>query len=320
MVYLGREGRRRAGRVQGGVYPRIFWVGLMALLAFGLTLPLAGCGNQNPLMTPVGWWHDLQGGAIASERPPPPGADLPYPKIYTIPPKPELPSNAYRLTVQTQLAQERDDTERLAAHSPIIVQPAPPVPPKPPAASSVAASTDAASATVPAAEAPPPKAAPAPATPAAASDGGPPAGTPLTIAGLPADETGLPDVPAAPPPPATFERIPAEPLPSKPPPLPPRTPPLGAAVYFRPGDAVLDSSQGETIRNAANRRGNGAIEVVGHGDAQSDTPAAQEAALRLGLQRAQAIAKALEAARVPATKIRISATAFERGASVLDVP
>jgi outer membrane protein OmpA-like peptidoglycan-associated protein len=294
----------------------------MAPLACAMALAVAGCGTENPLMTPVGWWHDLQGGAIASERPPPPGADLPYPKISTIPPKPDLPSNAYRLTVETQLAQERDDTERLAAHSPIIVQPAPPVPPKPPAPSAVAASTEAASATVPAADAPPPKAAPGPAhaAPAAASDGGPTAGTPLTIAGLPADQTGLPDIPAAPPPPATFEGMPAEPLPSKPPPLPPRAPPLGAAVYFRPGDAVLDSSQGETIRNAANRRGNGAIEVEGHGDAQSDTPAAQEAALRLGLERAQAIAKALEAARVPATKIRISATAFERGASVRDVP
>jgi outer membrane protein OmpA-like peptidoglycan-associated protein len=291
------------------------WAGLMAPLACVLALPLAGCGNQNPLMTPVGWWHDLQGGAIASERPPPPGADLPYPKIYTIPPKPDLPSNAYRLTVQTQLAQERDDTERLAAHSPIIVQPAPPVPPKPPAAPTGTDTTDSASATVPAADAPPPKP-----VAAASSDGGPPAGTPLTIAGLPGDETGLPDVPVAPPPPASFEGMPAEPLPTPPPPLPPRQPPSGAAVLFRPGDAMLDSSQGETIKYAANHRGSGAIEVEGHGDAQSDTPAAQEAAVRLGLHRAQAIAKALEAERVPAEKIRISATAFQRGASVRDVP
>jgi outer membrane protein OmpA-like peptidoglycan-associated protein len=290
----------------------MLWAGVPAPLAFGLTLALAGCGNENPLMTPVGWWHDLQGGAIASERPPPPGADLPYPKIYTIPPKPDLPSNAYRLTVQTQLAQERDDTERLAAHTPIIV---PPAPPKPPAAPPISGTTDSASATVPAADAPPPKP-----TVTASSDGGPPPGAPITIAGLPADETGLPDVPAAPPPPAPFEGIPAEPQPSRPPPLPPRAPPLGATVYFRPGDAVLDSSQGETIKQAANHRGNGAIEVEGHGDAQSDTPAAQDAALHLGIRRAQAVAKALEADRVPATKIRISATAFERGASVRDVP
>ncbi len=258
-------------------------------------------------MTPVGWWHDLQGGAIASERPPPPGADLPYPKIYSIPPKPELPSNAYRVTVETQLAEERDATERLAAHTPIIVQPAPPVPPKPPATPANAAA-EAASATVPAADAPAPK-------PAADA-----AGAPLVIAGSAESETGLPDVPAAPPPPATFEGVSAEPQPSKPPPLPPRQPPAGAAVFFRPGDAVLDSSQGETIKYVASHRGNGAIEVEGHGDAQSDAPAAQEAAERLGLRRAEAVAKALEAQHVPAAAIRISATAFERGASVRDVP
>lgn len=294
----------------------------MAPLACVMALPLAGCGNQNPFMTPVGWWHDLQGGAIASERPPPPGADLPYPKIYTIPPKPDLPSNAYRLTVETQLAQERDDTERLAAHSPIIVQPAPPVPPRPPApatgttGAAGTATTDAASATVPAADAPPPQAASAQTAATTAT----PAGAPLTIAGLPGNEANLPDVPNAPPPPATFEGMPAEPLPSPPPPLPPRQPPSGAAVFFRPGDAVLDGSQGETIKYAANHRGSGAIEVEGHGDAQSDTPAAQYAAMLLGLQRAKAVAKALEAQRVPATAIRISATAFERGASVRDVP
>ena len=32
-------------------------------------------------MNPVSWWHDLQGGKIAEERPPPPGADQPYPNL-----------------------------------------------------------------------------------------------------------------------------------------------------------------------------------------------------------------------------------------------
>jgi outer membrane protein OmpA-like peptidoglycan-associated protein len=306
--------------------PRPLALRVALVMTIVLPLGLSGCGGNNPVLTPVGWWHDLQGGAIAADRPPPPGADLPYPKIYTIPPKPVLPSASYRETVETQLAQERDDTERLAAHSPIVVQPAPPPPPPAPAAGSAAgaapaAEPAAANATIPAADAPPP-APPSAAAPAAAPDGGPAPGTPVTIAGLPGDESNLPSVPDAPPPPATFEGIPAEPAPTPPPPLPAHLAPAaqGKPVFFKPGDAVLDSSQAPTVKDAASHRGKGTIEVEGHGDARSDTPAGQEAALDLGLKRAQVIAKALEAQHVPPDAIRISATAFGRGASLHVAP
>jgi len=43
-----------------------------------LALWLAGCSSFPSSMNPVSWWHDLQGGKIAEERPPPPGADQPY--------------------------------------------------------------------------------------------------------------------------------------------------------------------------------------------------------------------------------------------------
>jgi len=46
---------------------------------FGLFL-LAGCAG------PVGLYHDVEGGAIAQARQPPPGADLPYPNLASVPP------------------------------------------------------------------------------------------------------------------------------------------------------------------------------------------------------------------------------------------
>src|SRR5262249_55134774 len=50
----------------------------MALLA------LAGCSS----MDPVNWWHSLEGGRIAEERPPPPNADAPYPNLSEVPSRP----------------------------------------------------------------------------------------------------------------------------------------------------------------------------------------------------------------------------------------
>jgi outer membrane protein OmpA-like peptidoglycan-associated protein len=304
----------------------------MPVLLAPLTLGLSACGNDNPVMTPVGWWHDLSGGEIAKDRPPPPGQDLPYPHIYSIPPKPVLPSASFRETLETQLSQERDDQERLAAHSPIVIEkvPPPPAPVAPAAAQDAAggaaapgATPAAANATLPAADAPPPPAQPAPApAPVQAADGGPPLNAPLVIAGLPRDEANLPNVPDAPPPPATFEGMPAEPAPTPPPPLPAHVPlaQQGTAVFFAPGSAVLDSSQDITVKDIASRRRKGSIEVEGHGQAVSDSPGGQEAAVDLGLKRAQAVAKQLEAEHVPPQAIRLSATAFGAGASLTLAP
>ena len=41
---------------------------------------LAGCSTLSS-MNPVNWWHRQEGGKIAEQRPPPPGADQPYPNI-----------------------------------------------------------------------------------------------------------------------------------------------------------------------------------------------------------------------------------------------
>jgi outer membrane protein OmpA-like peptidoglycan-associated protein len=83
---------------------------------------------------------------------------------------------------------------------------------------------------------------------------------------------------------------------------------------------VLDPSQNETLNGAIARRGKGHISIEGHGDAQADTPEAQQAAVDLAVKRAQAIADWFRSKFIPADALRLSATAFGRGASVSDTP
>lgn len=274
-------------------------------------------------MTPVGWWHDLQGGAIASTRPPPPGANDPYPKLGTTPPKPVLPSSGFRDTVHDQLAVERDEVERQAARRPIDSLPAAPPPPQ----AHVSASTDTANATLPAADA-------AARPPAPDNSGGSAATSPpanasgqadsqaLTQAGAAADASGLPPIPEQPPAPATFEGVSALPAPTPQPPLPAHLPKAasGSAVLFATASSTLDPSQNETLKDVVAHRGKGRILVEGHGEAAADTPAAQTAALDLALQRASAIAAALQEMGVPGAAIELSGTAFGRGAALRDTP
>jgi outer membrane protein OmpA-like peptidoglycan-associated protein len=280
------------------------------------TLAMAACAHD-PLDTPVGWWHDLVGGEIAASRPPPPGADLPYPYLGTIPQKPTLPSASFRETVQTRLTEQRDDTERLAARTPIVLpaQSVPPPPPKP----SDAPPADTANASLPGADAPPPKKAPADVV---QTDAGPAAGAPVILAGAPLGSEDGPPIPEAPPQPPTFEGVPAQPAPTPPPPLPAHSPAklAGDVVLFAPGDATLDPSQTETLKDVAGRRAHGQIAIEGHGETKADSPGAQADALALGVRRALAIANKLAALNVPKDKIQISATAFGRDAAVRLIP
>ncbi len=56
---------------------------LLVVAAFGLAaLGLSGCSG------PIGLYHDVEGGAIAQARQPPPGADLPYPNLASVPAAP----------------------------------------------------------------------------------------------------------------------------------------------------------------------------------------------------------------------------------------
>jgi len=316
------KGRSRMARVQASGLHKV----QVCYALIGCVL-LAGCGSD-PMNTPLDLFHDLEGGQIAAERPPPPGVGQPYPHIGTVPAKPVMPDPAFRNALRNELTAERDRREILAADTPIekITPPPPPAPPAPvpaapsPAAGAPAAAPDAeettANAVLPGAEAPPPPAKPAtPAPPPA-----PPKDAALQLVGDPIDTPGLPLVPDAPPAPATFEGVPAEPAPTvstMPRPLPP---PDGTRVFFPTGAATLPPSQMQTLKDVVSHRKAQTIEITGLGDAESDTPEGQEAAIDLALQRARAVADAFSALHVPQASLRIAARPYGRGAVVSLLP
>jgi hypothetical protein len=164
------------------------WLRQAALLAasLGACGAISGCDTAGhydsvtaPFDQPIDWWHNLQGGAIADERPPPPGVGDPYPNLGTIPPKPTPTDAATRQALLAKLAGDRDRTDQLAVQDPI---PAPGTP-----------------------GGPPPKAVPG--APPVVSHGPEPAAAPAPMAQIAAaDAPPLP--PAPPPPPAPAARPP----------------------------------------------------------------------------------------------------------------
>ncbi len=287
-------------------------------VAMTAAVMVAGCGGSNPLDTPVGWFHDLEGGVIAEQRPPPPGVGMPYPKLVTVPARPALPDAKYRDALQETLLAERDRTERIAAHTPVeppVLGPASPsaVTPAPPPAgqSPSGAAAPAVQASLPAAEARPGAAhTPAPS--------GPPADAPVILVGDLPPDPGATSIPNAPPPPATFEGVSAEPAPTPPPPTPAHLPAAlrGTDIQFLPGEAILRQSQMQTLQQIAGSRKQRRLQITGLGEAVSDSPDGQAAAIELGLKRAQAVAQAFAALNVPQSAIVLSAYAFGRGATV----
>jgi outer membrane protein OmpA-like peptidoglycan-associated protein len=293
---------------------------------------LGGCSD--PVQKPVDLFHDLEGGEIAAERPPPPGAGEPYPHVGTVPPRPVMPTQAFRTALQGELAAERDQKQLLAAGLPMEKVPPPPnaspnAPAKPapqaapagaeapgqPAAEGPPAAGSDANATISAADAPPPSAPAAPAAPPP-----PPKDAQLQIVGDAPQFGSLPLVPDGPPPPATFEGVP--PLPSPTPRALPHPLPLppGKPVFFASGSDVVTPSQKETLGTIKGHLGKGTIEIIGLGDAESDTPLGQEAAIDLALRRARAIAEAFEAMHVPQSALRLAARPYGRGALVHVLP
>jgi outer membrane protein OmpA-like peptidoglycan-associated protein len=96
------------------------------------------------------------------------------------------------------------------------------------------------------------------------------------------------------------------------------SPPAGvsASVVFVEGSSSLSQPATDEVKAFAAKRGNGTVVVTGYGDAGSSDPAAQSAALTLGLSRAQAVFAALTASGVPADAVRVNAEASGRGASL----
>src|SRR6202035_946132 len=91
----GGQPRGASDRVQAGPGTESGTPGLrFPCMSAAFALLLSGCSSFPASVNPVSWWHDLQGGKIAEDRPPPPGADQPYPNLASVPPKPAPPDRA----------------------------------------------------------------------------------------------------------------------------------------------------------------------------------------------------------------------------------
>lgn len=335
MVHGGRGAQTTGGGKAVQAFGR-------AACCLAVPLLLAGCSSDSSSINPVNWWHHLEGGEIAKQRPPPPGSNEPYPNLAEVPPRPAAPDKKELEAITEGLVADRAHAQYLAAAAPLAdpsspqaspglfgagTMPAAPPPGASPPAPAVSASLAAASAppSPPAPGGPPSKPLPAPRgsvrsaalapSGAAAAERNAPAGE-TNAANAPSAAAGPPpEIPALPPPPPKLPGAPAATVASA------ELPPAEAA--HRPGDVLIEFVAGSSalppgakdlLKGLAARRGSATISLTGHGDATSEDPAAQSAALSLALARAQATEKALVAAGVPESAIRVGAEASGRGA------
>ena len=308
---------------------------------------LAGCG-PDPVGTPIAWWHSLQGGAIAEQRPPPPGVDDPYPHVGTTPKAPAVPSVAVRDELTQSLLAQRYASTLTDARDPLAASPdagARPAGPGRGAGATAAPATGGAAGAPAGAAGGGVTGTPTGATASLDAAGSPPPAVPgrtpvaprppplLTPEQQEADEPKL-AMPAPPPGGVTIDA--AAPLPTMPrtPPAPPAFPnfaipttqvaalhpvfgpPPAADLAFEPGSDVLEPHARGALLHAASTRGGGRIRVTGYGDARSDAPADQAAALRLAIARATAAAERLETLGVPSSAIVLAGAAFGNGGNV----
>jgi len=281
------------------------------MMMVGVLLAPAGCGGKVAPDAPLAWWHDLEGGIVASQRPPPPGEHDPYPKIATVPAKPAPTELATRQRIADSLAAERDRTKAQAALNLVpTTTPARPPPATPPSKAEPTASTMTIDAVTPA---PLPAAPVAPVAPAAQA--APPAldAVPQPAAAIVPGE--LPAVPANPPalPAVEGYRVPAAPPPTPAVVLAPAPVVNGVQIAFTPGSSTLPPSAPLTLRTFALAHRGVPLAVVGHGENVRPDADAQGRSLALALKRAQAIAVSLGEAGVPAANLRLSAEAAGSG-------
>ena len=290
-------------------------------------------------INPVNWWHGMEGGKIAEQRPPPPGANDPYPNLASVPARPAPPDKDAMKRLTDALVADRSNAQYTNQATPLPDPSSPSaspglfgvgtLPPPPPNPGPGGGQTGA-SATMQAVTAPPPPRT----TPAAASAPSLSATTPSAPASAPAaapvqsaslDAASPPPAREAAPMPALPVREPARPAVAPTPvreasqPAPPASIPAPAAatpVAFAPGSAALPPGAADTVKKIAASRGKAVVAVTGYGDADSSDPQAQTAAITLALSRAEAVGNALNGAGIPRSDIRIGAEAGGRGASV----
>ncbi len=298
-----------------------------------MALTLAGCSSTPDSINPVVWWHQLQGGAIAEQRPPPPGADQPYPNLASVPDRPASPDMKLHQQIAAALVADRANAQREAASAPLADPSSPTaspalfgrgtIPPAPPPGQSDAPSASLQAATAPPAPAAPPASAPAAETAPQRAPVGAVQTTPRAAASEGDAATALPSLSAAPP---GRPSIPGVDTAAAAPPAPPRAAAVapsavaapkqvGAAVpiAFAPGSSTLPTDSVTALRLLASRRQRATVMVSGFGEAVSSDPQAQSDALTLALSRAQVMAAALAAAGVPAASVRVDAQAAGRG-------
>jgi len=272
---------------------------------------LAGCGTLDAV-NPITWYHDLEGGAIAQQRPPPPNSNAPYPNLGSVPDRPADSDATTRAGIANSLIADRSNAQYAAQVDPVPAAPAIHAPPPAPAAAP-GDTSNASLAAASAAPAPPPKAAPL----------GPVPSEPLPSVASAAADSSMPGVPDAPPGPPNLPGATGAVAPTPPPVRPPAVVPAAAvpvageplAIGFPAGSAVLPPTQAVALQALAKQRGGGAINVVGFGEAKSTAPADQAAALPLALARARAVSQLLVAAGVPPNDVRIDAEAAGTGAA-----
>ncbi len=301
MIEVSIPYRRHAHAPRQGARPA---AALLVLAAGGI---LAGCSDRLPDQA-LDLYHNLQGGPIAEQRPPPPGADDPYPNLGTTPARPPAADPAQQQRIEDTLAAQRDAADAAAARDPLRALPPTPPLPKPPPADPNGDIVTVAGAPAPPAPPVPPRAPPPPPMPDI--DSVPPLPTPV-VSGP------MPELAAAPPPPPTGFGVPS-PLPPPTPPItaaPPPGLPNGVAVAFTPGSSTLPPSANLTLRRFALAHHSAAVAVVGRGDGEAHDVDGKVRALELALKRANAIANALNAAGLPPGKVTLRAEAAGTGTS-----
>ena len=317
MVVSGKRAEPKGAQVRvQGPYARS--------LVPALGLLLSGCSTLSSI-NPINWWHELEGGKIAEQRPPPPGANDPDPSLSGVPARPAPPDRDAMKRLTQGLIADRENARYTAAAAPLPDPSSPGASPGlfgtgtlPPPGRSASTATPApagvASASLQAASAPvePAPPASAPVKPVRSA----PLAAPEVPATIPATE--LPPVPTEPPP------RPAAAPPPVPPkvaavPIAPAPVPAGndaVALSFDPGSAVLTALTAEAVKQAAATRKGRTIAVIGYGDGVASDPSAQATALRLAIARARTVADALKIAGVPAEAVQIGGEAAGRGVSL----
>lgn len=323
-LLIGGIPRRGGWGRQAGLDAGLVRVGLVALAVSGCSVGERAerfYSSRLPFDTPIEWWHDLQGGLIAEERPPPPGVGDPYPNLAEIPAKPVPTDPGARRALAARLGTERDRADTAAAQDPIgtltpakavvvkpvVVKPGPATAggeAAPPMASLEAAETTARPGTglVPAV----PDTAPAP--PSFAAAAAPVAPVRRADPGARFVDGPVPPLPGVAPAIPSLPGVPASTFAA---PVPKAAPQV--AAVFLPGSAVLRPESDAALRALAGRRGGGDVALLGGGDAASAEPGVQAAALPLAWRRARAMADVLASAGVPVAAMHIDAAALGRG-------